>query len=129
MTMEEDFVAELGGEEAVKADEGLRRAAYMLARVSRENKRMKEMLEGYDELQSITNALLAIGFLYAAGKSELCSALHVQLGEDGTCCVQINKELVRGFLGQWRAMVADGDEHYDILFAPFARLEKEGKEL
>lgn len=129
MTREEDFIVALGGEEAVKGDESLRRAAYMLARASRENKKMKEMIEGYNELQSITNALLAIGFLYAAGKSELCGALRAELREDSTCHVQINKELVKDFLGQWRAVVADGDECYDILFAPFETVPEEGGEI
>lgn len=117
MKREQDFLAELGGEEAVKSDEGLRRAAYMLAKAGRENKKMKEMIEGYGELQSITSALLAIGFLFAAGREELREALCVTLEED-TCRVKIDKALVREFLGKWQAAVSDGDGKYDILFAP-----------
>ncbi len=125
MKKDEDFLAELGGEEAVKADEGLRRAAYMLAKASRENKRMKEMIEGYGELQSITSALLAIGFLFAAGKEELCKALSVTMEEEA-CRVQIDKALVRDFLGKWQAAVSDADGKYDILFAPFFEPVGEG---
>ena len=127
MKKEEDFIAALGGEEAVKEDESLRRAAYMLARASRENKKMKEMLEGYGELQSITSALLAIGFLFAAGKEELREALSVKMEAENSCRVQIDKALVWGFLGKWQAAVSDGDGQYDILFSSLPETEKEGE--